>query len=415
MNLKQILEKEIIEILDFIQKFENISKSRNANHLGLFSGLTSLIIVLLDCHTKNPSLVGKEKIKEYFLYTFDILENNNILMSSYCDGLAGYGFFLMKLKRINFFLEDCDKEILNQIDDLLTQIDEILEDQIDDFFAQDNYDILHGVIGLGIYFLEREKLNLVYKIVDFLIERSTTKENLVYWKKYDKYKTYSTVIDMGNAHGNSSILYFLTKILIITPENDKLKKLIIGNVNFYLKNKQIIGSSISTYFPTLIKVIDFESNIHKPENSRLAWCYGDLGALYTLLLVSSHISQKQMYSDVVNMLEIVANRRLETENFEIDAGFCHGSSGIAIIFDKIYKHTGMNVFLETSKYWIRETLKHKLEESNSKLSARYDFPIVDTNEQNISLLEGLTGILFCYLKFTLQEMPITEEALFLKF
>jgi hypothetical protein len=398
-----------------LKNYKNISKSRNTNHLGLFSGLTGLIIVLLDCHSKKPMIVEKKVIKEFILYTFAIIENNETIMTSYCDGIAGYGFFLNKLKKNNFFLEDSDKEIFNQIDDLLNQIDEILEEQIDVFFLQDNYDILHGAVGLGIYFLERDKLDFVFKILDFLVEKSTTIEEEVFWKKYDKYMSFTTVIDMGNAHGNSSILYFLTKILKKTPENKRIKKLIYGNINFYLKNKQLIGNNIFTHYPTLINANDFINKTHMPENSRLAWCYGDLGALYTLLIVTNQICENQMYNDVVSMLEKVANRRLETESFEIDAGFCHGSSGIAIIFDKIYEHTGMNVFLETSKYWIRETLKHKLKESNSKLSARYDFPIVDTNEQNISLLEGLTGILFCYSKFTLQEMPITEEALFLKF
>ena len=68
------------------------------------------------------------------------------------------------------------------------------------------------------------------------------------------------------------------------------------------------------------------------------------------MTVSIQINEKEMYNDIVGMLENVAKRRLEIETFVIDMGFCHGTSGIAIIFDKIYNHTGKNVFLETSKY-----------------------------------------------------------------
>jgi hypothetical protein len=85
------------------------------------------------------------------------------------------------------------------------------------------------------------------------------------------------------------------------------------------------------------------------------------------------------------------------------------------LFNKIYNCTGNNIFLETTNYWIKETLKHKYKESNSIPSIGYSFSIIDSKEQNFSLLEGLTGVLFCYSKFILQEMPLTEEAVFLKF
>jgi lantibiotic biosynthesis protein len=415
MELKKKLEREVENILGFIQNWENISKSRNSNHLGLFSGLTGLIVVLLDIYTKQQSLVEKQKIKEYFLHSLDIIENNETLLASYCDGLSGYGFFLLKLKQSNVFLDETDAEILIQIDDILVQIDEILEEQIEVFFEQDNHDLLHGVIGLGIYFLEKDKLDLVNKIVGFLIERSSIKDDQVFWKKYDKYKTYTTVIDMGNAHGNSSILYFLSKILVKIPTDERIKNLIKGNITFYLKNKQALNDSICTYFPTLINATDFENNTHKPENSRLAWCYGDLGTLYTLLIVTIQINENVIYNDIVAMLKNLAQRRLETESFVIDSGFCHGTSGIAVIFDKIYNHTGKNIFLETSKYWIEETLKYKNKELNSIPSIGYSFQITDTNEQNFSLLEGLTGLLYCYLNFLFQDMPLTDETLLLKF
>jgi hypothetical protein len=417
MRLKQIVHKEVLEIIDFITNWDNISTSRNANHLGLLSGLTSIIVVLLDVYKNNPTLVDRQKIKEYFLYTFDIIDNNERLMSSYCDGLAGYGFILMKFKQHDVFYNDndIDIEILNQIDEIIIQIDEILEDQIDVFVLQDNHDILHGLIGLGIYFLDTDKLDLVNRIIDFLVERSSSKEYQVFWRKYDKYKSYTTVIDMGNAHGNTSILYFLSKTLLKIPDDKRIMNLIKGNITFYLKNVQTLNDTIFTYLPTLINATEFEKNSHKPENSRLAWCYGDLGALYTLLIVTIQINEKEMYEDIVAMLENVAKRRLETESFVIDSGFCHGTSGIAIIFDKIYNHTRKNIFLETSKYWIGETLKHKFEKLDSIASIGYSFPISDTNEQNFSLLEGLAGVLFSYSNFLLKEMPLTEESVFLKF
>lgn len=335
-------------------------------------------------------------------------------MSTYCDGLAGYGFFLLKLKQSNVFSGDA--EVLIQIDDILEQIDEVLEEQVVIFFEQDSYDILHGAVGLGLYFLERDKLDLVNQLVDKLIETSYIKDDgQVFWKKYDKYRLHTTVIDMGNAHGNSSILYFLSKILTKSPTDERITNLVKGNINFYLKNTQVLNQEVCSYFPTLINASDFDNNTHKPTNSRLAWCYGDLGALYTLLIVAIQIDEMEVYHDVVDKLEKVADRRVETESFEIDSGFCHGSSGMAVIFNNIYKHTGKEIFLEASRYWTEETLKQKFKEPNSIISVGYSFPIKDTDEHNFSLLEGFTGVLFCYLNFLFEDVPFTEETLFLKF
>lgn len=48
MDLKRSIEQEVIDVLEFIQNWENISEVRNAKHFGLLSGLTSIIVVLLD-------------------------------------------------------------------------------------------------------------------------------------------------------------------------------------------------------------------------------------------------------------------------------------------------------------------------------------------------------------------------------
>lgn len=416
MKLDRIVKNEVIEILDFIQDWDNISKSRNSNHLGLLSGLTGILLVLLDCYNSSPRLIGKQKIREYLNRTFDIIEKSESLMCTYCDGLAGYGCFLIKLKQSEIFRSGKkeDLELLIQIDELLNEADEILENQIDVFMSYDERDILHGLIGLGIYFLERGNYKLVDKIIDYLKENSFREGDQVFWKKYDKHKTLKTVIDMGTAHGNSSVLYFLSKVLSRNPTNEKVKKLIKENLNFHLKNVQTLNETIYSYFPTIIDANDFENKTYVAKNSRLGWCYGDLGVFNTILNAAIVTDEIEIINDVVNKLENVAKRRLEIETSVSDAGFCHGTSGNSIIFKNIYNLTGKNIFLDASEYWIEETLKFKLKEINQAFKIGYSFPIVDSDEQNFSLLEGLCGVLFCYFSYIAKNQTLTEETLFLK-
>ena len=413
MDIKKKVKEEVDLILEFILNWDEISNEEDVKNIALLSGLPSITILLLDYYTKFPSINLKLKIKEYVIKSIDIIEVQDKIFPSYCAGLAGYGFFLLKLKQTDILSEDI--EILNQIDEISNQIDEILEEQIDIDFLDDNFDILHGVLGVGLYFLERDKLSFVDKIVDKLVETSFSKEDQIYWKKYDKFKAVDSIIDMGNAHGNSSIIYFLSKILSKNPKNEQVKELIKKSINFYLNNCQELNDEIYSYFPHQIITKEFDEGINKPGNSRFAWCYGDLGVLNTLLMSSKLIEDDKMYLNILDKLKNIANRKYETEVFTIDAGFCHGSSGIAIIFNKIHKLTGIKTFSKESEYWVNITLGEKNKSNNSIKNLGYSFPINDNKNHSLTLLEGLAGLLFCYLNFLYDDMPFTEETLLIKF
>lgn len=49
-------------------------------------------------------------------------------------------------------------------------------------------------------------------------------------------------------------------------------------------------------------------------------------------------------------------RRSFNESYVQDAGICHGSAGIAMIYRRMYLETGLNEFKETTMYWIQQIL-----------------------------------------------------------
>jgi len=415
MHSKKVVEQEYSKLLFFFQDWDKIKNNDNVNHIALLAGLPSIIVLLIDCYENSPQLISESKIKELVKHSINILKSENELLASYCSGLAGFGFYLLKLKESNLFLEKDEDNFSGEIEGILVEIDEILEEQIKIYLLEDNYDILHGLVGLGLYFLERDNLTLTNVIVEELDKIKIVKNNQISWTKYDKYKNYSTVYDMGNAHGNASILYFLSKITARNKPDIKVNELIKGLIIFYLENAQKIEGNINSYYPSHIKADKFNLGTHEPENSRLAWCYGDLGVLHTLLVSSLLINENEIYNNVVEKLENVVKRRSLVDYVDFDAGFCHGTSGIAIIFNNIYTLTGKSIFLEASEFWVNQTLKRKDNETNSIAVLGYNFPINNDTEQQLTLLEGLSGVLFCYSKYLYKEMPLTEETLFMKY
>lgn len=409
--MDRILEKEAEKILDFLSDYDNIKNQLYVQHISLFSGFTSIMLHMIDCYFQFPTIAKRIKIIEYLKISFDILENQHNVLASYCGGLAGYGFFLSKLKKKEFFSEIEDRQLIEQLEDILLQIDEISDSQIGIYLNEDNFDILHGLTGLGLYFIEREKNVSINRIVDSLYDTCIIKQNQVYWRKYDKYKNHTSVVDMGNAHGNASVIYFLTKLLNKGLHSEKILKMVHGNIAFYIDKRQQQTDTIKTYYAHHIIADDLEKGSVALENSRLAWCYGDLGSLYTLLLAAIELNDHVNRVMITEMLIETSKRRRNNETYTIDNGFCHGSSGISIIFDNLFSLTGENSFKNAAEYWVKDTLESK---SPGTGVDGYNF-ITEGGWQNYGLLEGLSGVLFCYLKSMSYQMAITEETLFLKF
>ncbi|PZR19475.1 MAG: hypothetical protein DI539_13840 [Flavobacterium psychrophilum] len=411
---KELLKSEVDAILASLYSWQFTPKQVNTNDLSLMSGHPGAIAMLVDIYNNDPSVVSKKTIQDCIQVTFSILENAQEFYPTYCGGLAGYGYFLLKLSNTHFFTDDSDQEIIDTIEEIIIQIDELLIEQLDINLHHDNVDILHGAVGMGIYFLERDNIICINKIVDKLEKDAKYRDGGLYWQKYEQYRLFTTVVDMGLAHGNASLLYFLAKVFTKDTKNEKVKKLISDSIRFHIDNAQQLNVEISSYFPHMIDALHFDSSSHTSENSRLAWCYGDLGVLHTLLIASITINEENLYDQIITMAENASKRKSKENTGVIDVGFCHGSSGIAAIFQSFYDLTKNIKFLEASQHWLSYTLSCKDQTLKADETAGYSFFVDNKKIADLSLLEGVGGVLFSYCKSLYQDMPLTDEILFLK-
>jgi lantibiotic modifying enzyme len=407
-----LVEKRVGDFLKFYTNWDNIAISPEINHISLMSGFSGIILLLIDLKDHFKDIVDDKIIVNYIKKTFELIENQERVYPTYCAGLAGYGFMLLKIKERNILNPHKHKDTLEQIDGLLEQIDEIVEEQIDYDIFDENYDLLHGLVGLGLYFLERGKSAEVAIVIDKLKETLIRENNTVYWKKFEKYQVHTTVIDLGCAHGIISNLYFLTKVA--SKNNDaSLHNLIKEIIDFYLNNAQTIDETIYSHFPHLFIYEEYITKTIVPKNSRLAWCYGDVGILYGLYMAAKEIKDVDKSSTIVNMLLNVVKRHKESPEYALDAGFCHGGSGLAVIYKNLYEMSKEESFLKASNFWADKVFKINLDVADwdfTKLKATDYF-----ENDNYTLLEGLAGVLYCYGKNLDIEMPLTDEIVLLKY
>lgn len=410
MNLKIKSYQELKQILDYIQNWEVISKEQNVINISLLSGLPGIIMTLIDANAVFPELVSVEKIKTLLKYLLHILNESESFLPSYCGGIAGLGFFLHNLNEKNDYYN-------SDYDEILVEVDKVLNDIYTVEIEEDNIDILHGVLGIGLYFIKRKKNKEVSEIIHLLEKTAIIKENQICWKVSDRNDKNLFFYDFGLAHGNTGILYFLLKSIKHDILRDKSTKLARGLISFFAFNTQKIDIDIYSFYQYKIETTAFDSSDYEPVNSRLAWCYGDLGIYHTLLLASSVLEDKVLEKYVIDKLTFISSRlnKSELTKHQMDSGFCHGTSGVAFIFKNIYDLTKDECFLKAVDYWTIKTFEGKDVNSYNGFNVLgYSFPVFENTTQNITLLEGLAGVAAANLKF-LSNKPLIfiEEAVFL--
>ncbi len=337
--------KQINSNSNVLRKVEEIAiaiynlEPKNLN-FSLFGGFSGIILFLNYFY----SLTGENKYKEkgdlLLELCFSKLSNQSLTLSS---GLAGIGWTLEHLEQNGFIHVDTNE--------LLEELDELLFEKLTNDLLDGNIDYLHGGLGYVFYFLKRyNKTKNIFKnefIIDRIAQLAIKGDDLKWVNNFNAKEDGG--IDMGLAHGMASVMVIMSKFFALDPTNLKLKTLIADSFKFYANNKLPIEC---------LSIYPYQSNdIKQKRPSRLAWCYGDLGIASSLYLSSKSIANDQMLCDSLNIFRHASERRGLVENIVMDAGICHGSAGIAHIFNRIYQETNDEKFKETANYWVEQTLK----------------------------------------------------------
>lgn len=277
-------------------------------------------------------------------------------LSTYSDGICGFGWLLNHLYKYNF-IEDCN--------DLLSQIDEYISRCFFNDITNKNFDLLHGASGYIFYLLERIDTGLSINDEEYKIILDKFIQNSIHQIK--NITNSLSPIYTGLAHGISGTLKLLTLIFIKLPSYAWILPIINDYIDLLLKyENQAAGIS---KFPTFI-------NNFNSKTDKLSWCNGDLGIGITLLNVSINLNYSSLEKKATNIL-IYSSKRLTYEESKLDhCSICHGYLGAYIIFLKSYKLTQKEDFLKASNYWLNKSV----------LSLENSYP------NNPNLLNGLAGM-----------------------
>ena len=133
--------KEHIDLL-----IEEVKKKR-MGQVGTLLGSPGEGIFLYNAYSilKDESLkqVAYAKLET----AIEIIGKEAPVPKSYYSGIAGLGWAVHFLHKHHWLQED--------VDDLLSDFDQLLSSSVDEYLIYRNWDLLHGACGLGIYFAAR--------------------------------------------------------------------------------------------------------------------------------------------------------------------------------------------------------------------------------------------------------------------
>jgi len=379
------IKSKIVEIHEILVNYSNESD---------FSILNGEAGLALFFYQYNTLFDKNDNIKIRIEKCFELVSNRSDILFSHCDGLSGLVWLYHFFEKKGLF-EQTDNLVQNIYSPLLLLSLENVKRQ--------NYDFLHGSIGQIMWLVEKfkNKNQNIAEFINILNKDKIHTPNGYYWGISNKGET---EINFGISHGIPAIIIFLCKCYSNNITKDVCKDLISNAIRFIAHYKNKTNNSV---YPQLFKLN--QENINSGE--RLAWCWGDLGLAIMFYEAGKTLSNKFWKEEAIFIMRQSCMRRDLKKNRTVDAGLCHGTSGIAHIFNRFYWETGIIEFKDTANYWIEQTLK--MASHVDGLAGFKAFHGEDNWIKNYGLLEGIAGIGLALMSHISDEEPSWDNCLLL--
>jgi hypothetical protein len=221
---------------------------------------------------------------------------------------------------------DADAEVLAVID-----VDEPLP-----------YELMYGLAGAGVYALARPAGSAAAErilpcILDQLDRQAQAGDGGITWFTPPAHLVGDMpevaprgLYNTGYAHGLGGLLEFLTRAARHPSVASRARPLVRGLARWLL-SKRLAG-------PFAFAAWSGDGVRPYGRNERLAWCYGDLPLALALVDAGAVLGDADIEKQGLDVALACASpdRRADL----VDIGLCHGATGVAHMFHRLYQRTG---------------------------------------------------------------------------
>lgn len=335
------------------------------------------------CHGEPSSQSRAEELLEDALATVEA----TAMAASLYHGFVGPAWAFAHLSGPPFRFHD--SATLNEMDEALCEFlssPDILAD----------VDLMRGIVGIGVYALERMSAPLGRELLGCAIDRIA--ERLIHDEQGARWLTPPELLPpearaihqrgqyaFGLAHGQAGIiglLSYATHLRISSTAPALLRECL----------RWVSAARCPEYLSRYPYTLDASGGMRV--DGRLGWCNGDLGLTVSFLNAASALNDPLLFDEAVDT-GLQSYHRPESKSGVVDASLCHGSAGVRHLFQRIYHMTDRVQFAHASARWTRDVLDRR---TISDVAAGFLYADIDVALKHrtyiplYGFLNGLSGI-----------------------
>lgn len=312
------------------------------------------------------------------------------------------------------------EHLLGQDDDFNEAIDAELMHLLEGPWQRD-YDLISGLVGFGVYALERARHGhgdaLLERVLDRIADQAQWNGRFVTWHTpphwlhgLNRERFPKGYFNLGLAHGVPGIIALLANCRLAGRETRPVVGLLAASVDWLL-----------TQCPPDSLYPCFVADDLEYEAARSAWCYGNPGIAISLLLAGRALGDPAIEHQAMNLARAAARRTGETSGVR-DASLCHGSAGLAHMFNRLYQATGCEECAQAARHWFHWTLTYGRDTGPNGENWQVGFPswIPDPSQEDTlvqveesSLLYGMVGVGLALIAALGDQPPLWDRAMLL--
>jgi hypothetical protein len=211
-----------------------------------------------------------------------------------------------------------------------------------------SFDLVSGLVGLGVYFLERDSARSHHglaAVLDRLGDMAMEDEAGIFWRteahhlpRSAQKRRETPYVDLGVAHGVPGVIGLLSHCMLRGRQVEPARRLLDRCLPWFRHQGRKGEHSIYGYA------------VGKPEATRLAWCYGDLGISRVLYLAGRASENEALVEESVSLARSTLAWS-EGEDGIVDLSLCHGAGGVGHIYSRFFFDTGLSEFRQGALKW----------------------------------------------------------------
>ncbi len=243
------------------------------------------------------------------------------------------------------------------------QVDTVLSEYLRAESWNDSYDLISGLVGVGVYIGDRmprpvakecfarvvEHLARLAKPMDVGVTWWTPPEQMIPTTRQE-YPHGNA--NLGVAHGVPAAIALLAQACANGISSSDTGALLSRSLAWFLSQKS--RDSAESFFGYNYVPGD------EWRPARAAWCYGDPGISLALMCAARWTNDATLEGEAIQIGLRAAQRPIDRCGV-VDAPLCHGAAGLAHLYNRMYQATGDRRFLESSLSWFERTLDMKRE------------------------------------------------------